>query len=359
MKPPLSGSSPIGSGQKSRISQDTDNIAVDSSGLKPGSARASKAAPQHKGIKLNTHGIETEIRQDYLHENLVIIAPNRGNRPYDAKDSGHVLIETASSPRLDRNVDVCQLNDPSGDWLVKVVENKFPSLSPDNPQAYGKQEIVIDTPLAGTPFGKLDEDQIKNVLHTYQARTSDLMAQNGIEYVLIFKNDGFEAGASLAHAHSQIFALPMVPGRFKRESENVEAYFKENNRDPYEDIIGYEKRTKSRIVFEDDNMVVFCPYASQWPFEVWMLPKRAVTSLESLSQPEISTLARSLKKYLSKLTRHKISFNLYLENGASEHHRFCLKVCGRSNTWGGFEVASGIVINTVPPESAAIWYKGL
>lgn len=359
MNPPSSAQSSSSSHQKSRIGQDTDNIAVGSGGSSSIHPQSSKVAPQHKGIKLNTHGIETEIRQDYLHENLVIIAPNRGKRPYDTKDSGHVLIETASSPRLDRNVDVCQLNDPSGDWLVKVVENKFPSLSPDNPQAYGKQEIVIDTPLAATPFSKLSEAQIINVLHTYQARITNLKAQNGIEYVLVFRNDGFEAGASLAHAHSQIFALPMVPSKFKRESENVEAYFKQNNRDPYEDIIAYEKRTKSRIVYENDHMMVFCPYASQWPFEIWMMPKRAVTTLEDMSQSEISTIASSLKKYLSRLTRHKISFNLYLENGASEHHRFCLKVCGRSNTWGGFEVASGIVINTVPPESAAIWYKGL
>lgn len=358
MNPPSTGHNSSATHHKSRINQDTDNMAIGADKTPQQRPENSRVTPQHSGIKLNTHGIETEIRQDYLHENLVIIAPNRGKRPYDTKDSGHVLIETASSPRLDRNVDVCQLNDSQGNWLVKVVENKFPSLSPDNPQAYGKQEIVIDTPLAGTPFSKLSEAQIANVLHTYQDRITSLKAQNGIEYVLVFRNDGFEAGASLAHAHSQIFALPMVPSKFKRESENVEAYFKQNNRDPYEDIIGYEKRTKSRIVYENDHMIVFCPYASQWPFEVWMLPKRAVTTLEELTQPEIATLSGSLKRYLSKLNRHKISFNLYLENGVSEHHRFCLKVCGRSNTWGGFEVASGIVINTVPPESAAIWYRG-
>ncbi len=356
----MKSSSPL----ESHIDDSTQNT-HGSSGANSASSQAHTAhtqqgshiTPQHRGINLNTHGIETEIRRDYLHENLVIIAPNRGKRPYDTKDSGDVLIETAQSPRLDRNVDVCQMNDNNGNWVVKVVENKFPSLSPDNPKAYGKQEIVIDTPLASTPFSKLDEKQIINVLHIYQKRTEDLLSQNGIEYVLVFRNDGYEAGASLGHAHSQIFALPLVPQKFKRESEIVEAYFLENKRDPYDDILAYEKRTKSRILFENDHFLVFCPYASQWPFEIWMLPKRAVTTLNDLTQAEITTLAGSLKRYLKKLTRHKISFNLYLENGVSPHHRFCLKVCGRSNTWGGFEVASGIVINTVPPESAAIWYR--
>ncbi|MBA3678991.1 DUF4921 family protein [Candidatus Saccharibacteria bacterium] len=252
---------------------------------------------------------------------------------------------------------VCQLNDNHNNWLVKVVENKFPSLSPDNPKAYGKQEIVIDTPLASTPLSKLSEAQIVNVLNIYQKRTVDLLAQNGIEYVMVFRNDGYEAGASLAHAHSQIFALPMIPQKFKRESDVVEAYYKENHRDPYDDIIAYEKRTKSRVIAENDHILVFCPYASQWPFEFWMVPKRPITSIIDLSSTELNAIAQSLKRNLQKLTQHKISYNLYLENGVSPHHRFCLKVCGRSNIWGGFEVATGMSINTVPPESAAQWYK--
>ena len=135
------------------------------------SSQVTHIAPQHTGINLDTHGIETEMRRDYLYDNLVIIAPNRGKRPYDTRDSGHVLIETASSPRLDRNVEVCQLKDNDGDWLVEVVENKFPSLTSNNPQAYGKQEIVIDTPLASTPFSHLSIEQITNVLQVYQDRT--------------------------------------------------------------------------------------------------------------------------------------------------------------------------------------------
>ena len=314
-------------------------------------------SPQHRGIDLDTRGIETEMRRDYLYDNLVIIAPNRGKRPYDTKDSGHILIETASSPRLDRNVEVSELNDENGQWLVKVVENKFPSLTSNNPQSYGKQEIVIDTPLASTPFSHLSVEQITNVLRVYQDRTKVLLDQNGIEYVLVFRNDGYESGASLAHAHSQIFALPVVPQKFLHESELIDKYIKNNHRNPFDDIIEYEKRSKKRVVCEDDNFIVFCPYASQWPFELWVMPKQQITSLAELDQKHLKSLAKYLKLYLKKLNQHKISFNIYFENGVDTNHRLCIKICGRSNIWGGFEVATGIVINTVPPESAAKWYN--
>jgi UDPglucose--hexose-1-phosphate uridylyltransferase len=314
-------------------------------------------APQHRGIDLDTRGIETEMRRDYLYDNLVIIAPNRGKRPYDTRDGGHILLETASSPRLDRNVEVSELKDDKGDWLVKVVENKFPSLTSDNPQSYGKQEIVIDTPLASTPLSHLSTEQITDVLKVYQSRTKKLLEQNGIEYVLVFRNDGYEAGASLAHAHSQIFALPVVPQKFLHEAELIDQYIENNHRNPFDDIIGYEKRSKKRIVSEDDNFLVFCPYASQWPFELWIMPKKQITNSTELSNIQLKSIAKYLKQYLRKLNNHKISFNMYLENGVNTNHRFCIKICGRSNIWGGFELATGIVINTVPPESAAKWYK--
>lgn len=314
--------------------------------------------PAHAGITLDTRGIDTEIRRDYLNEFYVLVSPNRGRRPYDMHNPGNKLIETAQSPRLDKNRDIYSLNDNHGDWLVKVVENRYPTLTPDNPKAYGKQEIVIDTPLGNKSLADLSDTQIYNVIDTFQKRIRDLSSQQGIAYVLAFHNDGYSAGASLAHAHSQIFALPFVPQKFANESRIVEEYFHTNNRDPYDDIIAYEKKHKARILCEDDRFIVFCPYASQWPFEFWILPKKPINSVIDCDKTDKIHLSRYIKRYCKKLTRHNVSYNLYLENGISTHQRFCIKVCGRSNVWGGFEVATGMVINTVPPESAAKWYRG-
>ncbi len=314
--------------------------------------------PQHVGIKLDTRGIDTQIRRDYLNEYYVIVAPSRGSRPYDMHNPDKKLIETAQSPRLDKNREFFSLKNKHGDWLVKAVENKFPSLSPENPQAYGKQEIIIDTPLANKPLSYLSEGQITKVIDVFQQRTQNLQQEHGIEYVLVFHNDGYDAGASLAHAHSQIFALPFVPQKFIDESRIIEEYAKTNGRDPFDDIIAYEKSHKVRVLCEDSRFIVFCPYASQWPFEYWIVPKRMITSTTELEKTDKLYIARHLKRFCSKLTRHNISFNFYFENGISQHQRLVVKVCGRSNTWGGFEVASGMVINSVPPEAAAKWYRG-
>ncbi len=313
--------------------------------------------PQHRGVKLDTTGIPTEIRRDYLHDYYVIVSPNRGKRPFDTWTDEHHLVETANSPKLDQGKEVFSLQGEQGSWQVKVVENKFPALTPMNPEAYGMQEIVIDTPLSNRLFASLSQTQIKRVLQTFQERLGALKQQKAINYVSIFHNDGYSAGASLAHAHSQIFALPVVPPKIVAEASTIEQYFTQKGSDPFDDIIAFEQNAGSRIIWENERFIAFCPYASQWPFEAWILPKQPITSFTQFRPSEVGEVADILKKITGHLCSHQISYNFYLEEGVSPHHRFALKICGRSIIWGGLEVASGIIINTVPPESAAKWYK--
>lgn len=311
---------------------------------------------QCKPIILDIEGVATEIRRDYLFDEYVIISPGRGKRPYDTHKNRHPLIETADSPRLDLEKEVLSLK-KGHDWLVKVVENRFSALTLKNPRAHGKQELVIDTPMANISFSRLSVTQIERVLKVYQNRITSLMATEGIAYVLVFRNDGFEAGASLAHAHSQIYALPVIPKRYIEHSKQIEDYFIDKKKEPIEDIIRFEKTQKVRVVAEDENFLVICPYASQYPFEAWVIPKKHVTTFNELNATQIKSCAEHLKSLTSKLTNAQISYNFFIENGTSPHYRCIVKLYGRSNIWGGFEVATGMVINTVPPESAAKWYK--
>lgn len=311
---------------------------------------------QCKPIMLDIEGVQTEIRRDYIFDEYVIVSPGRGKRPYDTSKNRHPLIETASSPRLDIEHEVYSLKE-HGQWQVMVVENKFPALTMNNPKAHGKQEIVIDTPLANKSFAHLSVTQIQRVLKVYQARITTLMASDDIAYVLVFRNDGFEAGASLAHAHSQIFALPLVPKRFMENSRLIEQYFIDKKKEPIEDIINFERTQKIRVVLENEQWMVVCPYASQYPFEAWLIPKRHETRFDELNGQQINTGAEILKTLTTKLTDAQISYNFFIENGVSPHHRVIVKLYGRSNIWGGFEAATGMVINTVPPESAAKWYR--
>ena len=311
---------------------------------------------QCKPIILDVEGIETEIRRDYIFDQYVIISPGRGKRPYDTHKNRHPLIETADSPKLDKEKEVYSLKE-DGEWLVRVVQNRFPALTMENVRAHGSQEIVIDTPLANTSFAQLSLAQINRVLNTYQKRISELMSQKGIAYVLVFRNDGFEAGASLAHAHSQIYALPIIPNKFLEQSKQIEDYYIDKKKSPIEDIISYERSQKKRVIFEDEHFIAICPYASQYPFEAWLIPKRHVINFSQLNSTELKSCSKNLKMLTEKLTGAQISYNFYIENGISPNFRCIIKLYGRSNIWGGFEVATGMVINTVPPESAAKWYK--
>lgn len=311
---------------------------------------------QCRPILLDIEGVETEIRRDYIFDEYVIISPGRGKRPYDTHKNRHPLIETADSPRLDREKEIFSLKEGQ-DWLVKVVENKFPALTLNNAKAHGKQEIVVDTPLANISFAHLSQAQIERILRVYQMRITKLLKTNDIAYVLVFRNDGFEAGASLAHAHSQIFALPIVPKRFMDHSNHIEEYFMDKKKEPIDDIIQFERVQKQRVVAEDEHFFVMCPYASQYPFETWLIPKKQVMSFNEFNGTQLKSCAHHLKHLTEKLTNAQISYNFFIENGISPHYRCIVKLYGRSNIWGGFEAATGMVINTVPPESAATWFK--
>lgn len=310
-------------------------------------------------LNLNTKSALTEIRRDYIHDYYVLVAPKRRGRPYDAATRDHPLVESANSPRLDLQTEVEHLDGPDGTWAVKVVENKFPALTLDNARAYGDQEIVIDTPIPNIDFGQLDIPQIILVLQTYQNRYKALSAKPHIKYVSIFRNDGYEAGASLAHAHSQIYALPFIPPQLVRESQTVEAYWESKQQDPYEAILAYEQKQKLRIIHEDDLWLSFCPYASLWQMEAWVMPKRNVTTLTDLTTDELQSAASHLKMLSKKLSDTDISYNLCVEQGISAHQRLVFKLRGRNvvSPWGGLEVSTGLIINTIPPEAAAEWYR--
>lgn len=298
------------------------------------------------------------IRKDYFTETYVIVAPKRNLRPSDFTSNTHQLFETASSPRLDLQAQVDAILDRNGNWKTKVVDNKFPALTLDNPQAYGKQEIVLDTPLANTPLGRVGVAQLTTVLQTYQKRTVALSKLRGIKYVSVFKNDGVRAGASLAHSHSQIIAAPLIPPRVSRISIAIEEYFQKNNKDPYDTVIEFERSEHLRVIGENTNFIAFCPFASRWPLDVWIVPLQKRSNIVEFNEAELGSLAEILQKVIGRLSNASIDYNFYLENGISPNHRFALKVQARSLNWfAGFEMATEITVNPIPPEVAASWYR--
>jgi UDPglucose--hexose-1-phosphate uridylyltransferase len=191
----------------------------------------------------------------------------------------------------------------------------------------------------------------------YTKRTKDLMKNKKLDYILCFKNQGSKAGASIIHAHSQVFATSIVPPELQVEALIVNHYKAEHKTCPYCDIIKKEMKSKRKI-FEDKNVAVFTPYASEYHYEVWIFPKRHVDNITLLKPTELKSFATALKLILGKLHTIDLSFNMFLHNVVSnkDQHLY-LKIQPRDSVWAGVELGSGLIINSVSPELAAKFYR--
>jgi UDPglucose--hexose-1-phosphate uridylyltransferase len=301
----------------------------------------------------------SEIRRHYYLNRYVVIAPKRHLRPDSfGKDQDSHKTETVSSPALELEPATYQIASADGNWQVKVVANGFPALSLDNPNAYGRQEIIIETPQHNLEFSELTVEQITRIFDVYVNRLDALSKIPGIQYVSVFKNDGPKAGASIAHAHSQVVAWPLIPPDLEAEADIVDQYRTIHDTCPHCDIITWELSQSDRIITQDEFMVAISPYATRVPFGAWILPRRHCSNLSELNPSERQSLAAILKNLTSCLDESKISFNFFLQNslpGREQH--FVLRLEPRLSIWAGGEFSTGIVINMVPPEFASLWYQ--
>lgn len=307
--------------------------------------------------------LKPEIRKSYLLNKYVIITPGRAKRPRDIKEQT-IVTRNDSCPFCPENINkkniVDQIN--NNPWQVLSIHNIFPAVSLDNKKAPGKQEVIIDTPKHNKDLGGLSVAKIKLVLEMYVKRTSKIAKikdKNGksLDYILCFKNQGSKSGASIAHAHSQIFASSLIPPDLLEEQAAVKEYQKKHNSCPYCDIIKKEMKS-SRKIFEDKHTAVFSPFASEFHYEAWIFPKRHTDNISLLNKNELNSLANSLKIVLKKLDSAKISFNYFLHNVVSDaKQHFYIKVQPRDSVWAGIELGSGLIINSVSPEESAKFYR--
>lgn len=156
---------------------------------------------------------KNEIRKHYFLDKYVIISPKRGKRPHTTKicQEDPTVSKTCFMCPDAKRKPVYEIHDDKGNWIIRVLNNDFPALSLDNKYAYGKQELVVETPLHNKELHEFPIEHIKKVLDVYSERYESLMKLEKIRYVLVFKNEGGKAGESISHSHSQVIALPMIP----------------------------------------------------------------------------------------------------------------------------------------------------
>ena len=168
---------------------------------------------------------KSEIRKHYFQDKYVIISPKRGQRPHITKICKDDATKKECFMCPDGKVKIIyELPNLRGGWLVRVIKNIYPALSLDNKYAYGKQEVIIETPDHNKEIHELSIEHIKKILDVYSERYESLRKLDKIRYVLVFKNEGGKAGESIDHAHSQVIALPMIPPLIKEEINAIDDY---------------------------------------------------------------------------------------------------------------------------------------
>ena len=303
-----------------------------------------------------------EIRKDYIQDKYVIIAPKRGKRPHDIEKPVPSIKQTDG-----KNCVFCPINlknknltltlDNKKNWKVAVFPNDFPAVSFDNSKAYGYQEVIVETPEHRPELDDLPINHIAKVLKAYALRTKEISKNKKIEYILIFKNNGGTAGASLQHAHSQIFATQFLPPHLKDKSQKQQAYKLKNGTCVYCDVIKKESKSH-RLIYKDKYIIAICPYASMHNYEAWILPIRHVDNITGLTNNEVKSFSKALKKILNKVTDLGLPYNYYFHQVIhDEDQHLYMKIKPRGSVWAGVEIGSGLIINPIPPEEAAKYYR--
>ncbi len=336
-----------------------------------------------------------ELRKDYILNRWVVIATERGRRPTDfakprnehAKNSNcpmcvgneHITPPASMLYLKEENGQIKRAIDPTEgerpkNWLIRSFPNLYPAfVPPKNAKdaadtevleqdghgfAIGEHEVLDESPNHSEGPADAELPQLELLIKAYIDRLSEFSLKPFVKYVQIFRNYGPEAGASLSHAHSQIIATPIIPSTVANEQAACKTYFEQNKKCFFCDLI--EKEAKGpRTILENEQFLVFTPYASITPLEFWILPKRHSPNILDLSETEISAFAKTLKTSLKALKNlvndppYNYGFHITINKDAQESYHWHVEVYPKLSIWAGFELSSGIFINTVAPENAA------
>jgi len=352
----------------------------------------------------------SELRFDLISRDWVVIATGRAKRPEMFKKEKRVKVKTPK-----RICPFCQIETqeppvliysqgkkvplntkvPTG-WTTIVIPNKFPAFLPQpkpspalrgkalgdeaKPQrpkwekkiegrlyqtmnAVGFSELVV-TRDHEKSLALLSLENVKEVIDCYQERYLTLMKKLFVNYVSIFHNEGIEAGASQSHPHSQIITTPLIDIDLQKTLANSQKYFKTQKKCIYCQMNNWERKVKKRVVFENKDFLVICPFASKSAFQVIVSPKRHLPYFEKIREKEKWQLAEAFKLTLEKLYQGlgDPAYNFYLHTAPCDgkdypYYHWHFTILPKTGTWAGFELGVRMEISTIEPEKAAEYLR--
>jgi len=334
----------------------------------------------------------SELRLDLASNDWVVIATGRARKPEtfkaekrrksrdSKKGCPFCQISAQEKPTLifrkDRRLPFNGWDSVPKDWTIIVVPNKYPAFLPypklnkssegtiyQKINAAGFHEVVV-THNHKKHMGQFSVEQVKEVFDAYQARYIDLMEKKFVNYISIFHNHGSEAGASIAHPHSQIITTPLIDVDLKKALSRSQSYYQTKKECIYCRMNKWEKKVKRRIVFENKDFLVVCPFASKTAFQVIISPKKHLAYFETVEREEKWNLAEAFQTALSKIYKglNNPDYNFYLHTAPCDglnhdYYHWHWTILPKTGIWAGFEIGTRMEISTIEPEKAAEYLR--
>jgi UDPglucose--hexose-1-phosphate uridylyltransferase len=326
-----------------------------------------------------------ELRQDIVTGCWVAVATERALRPTDFRKP---VVSTAPSmdpaecpfcPGNERStpLEVLAVR-PEGSepdtpgWQVRVFPNKYPAFEScevcepgtklfPRQSAEGSHEVIVHSPDHEASLATMAVEEVELVLRVYRHRYDANCADPQIAYVQLILNHGRESGASLEHSHSQLFGVPLVPPLIRQELEGAERFERENGSCVFCSIIEAELEAGARVIASNETFVVIAPFASMFPFEVWILPREHQPSYGMIRDEQLGGFAEMVRfvlgRYREEFDDPPINYFIHSAPcGGGEYPFFHwhMEVVPRLTNLGSFELGTHMTINIVTPETATL-----
>ncbi len=333
-----------------------------------------------------------ELRQDVVTGKWIVLAPERAKRPDSfAKETKAVAARVkyqdkcpfCNSGDFPQEPDILRLPDDPATWFVHIFPNKYPAFKPYDEfkvwqtgpyqamEAVGYHEVLA-TRYHDQVEALMSPRQLALQMEALVLRYRQLKTKSSVNYIQIIKNQGAPAGGSLEHPHHQIFTTPVLPDEVRDSLVGTQVYAEKHaGASIYTVIADFEQKSGERLVYQNDDFMAFCPYASRVPFEVKIMPRQPEPYFENLSPALRESLADIMRQVLGRLYigLNDPPYNYYIHSAPCDatgfvcdlstysQFRWHIDVAPRLNVWGGFELGTGVEINTMAPEAAAAYLR--
>ena len=330
----------------------------------------------------------------------VLVSTARGMRPRKAEEKvqrdnrAHVETCPFCKGNEDKTPPTIKAWPNDADWQVRIVPNLYPVLGDDREQSsltlglqqvidgYGRHEVIIDNPAHGIALHEMTQAHLQQLFILYRQRMDELYASDPrLKYVLVFKNFGPAAGASIPHTHSQIIAMPVVPQNVADEVSYSAQYHNKHNQCVFcsliDEALTYEATIYDResgeirrkidvgqyVIEKGQRFIAIKPFASRYEWEVHILPLRHQADFLDCQDDDLEEFALLLKRTMQRLDDviggaqynfflHSVPHGKGADNHAASYH-WHLEICPRTSIPTGFELGSGLFVSTISPEDAA------